>query len=114
MTKELEVYRGDTTTILCSITRNRVAFDLTGYNIILTLKHKYQDTDDSIVFTKLGVIDSPTTGVGRIELSETDTDLETKKYVYDVKIYKDDKSDIKTILSGIFTVYPVARLEVPE
>ena len=113
MNKDLEVYRGDTSLIICTIKRNRVALDLTGYNIIMTVKEKYADPDASILFTATGTIPQPATGVGYISLSESNTDREDKKYVYDIKIYKTDKSDIKTILSGVFTVKPVARREVP-
>ena len=113
MTKELEVYRGDTTTIICTITRNKVIFDLTGYEMIMTVKPSYSSPDTDIVFTSIGIIDFPTTGVGRIELTEANTDIEEKKYVYDIKIYKPDHSDIKTILTGFFVIRSVARLEVP-
>jgi len=114
MIKQLEIYRGDTCTVLCTVTRNRVAFDLTDYSAVMTVKHKYTDVDSLAVFTKIGIIDSPTAGILRIELGETETDIEEKSYVYDIKIYKEDKSDIKTILTGVFKVNSVARREIPS
>lgn len=111
--KEISIHRGDTLQIICRVTSNKVAFDLTGYNMVFTVKDKFLNTDASIVLTIQGSIVSPTTGCGTISITHAQSDIEDKKYVYDIKIYKADGSDIKTLCIGLFTILPVARRDIP-
>jgi hypothetical protein len=111
--KEISIHRGDTLQIICRVTSNKVAYNLTGYDMIFTLKDKFLTADSGIILTIPGVIAVPSSGCGVINVTHAHSDREDKKYVYDIKIYKADGSDIKTLSIGLFTILPVARRDIP-
>ena len=116
MNRDIELYRGDTALITCRVKQNRVVFDLTDYTIEINVKEDYSKSDSDILFTVTGTISNPTTGIGIINLGPTETDRECKKYVYDIKIYKDDEYgdpiDIKTLKTGYFVINNVVKRTV--
>jgi hypothetical protein len=116
MSSDIEIYRGDTALITCTVTQNNVVFDLTDYAIEINVKESYSKPDSEILFTAAGVIENPGTGIGAIELNSSHTNREAKKYVFDIKIYKEDAYgepiDIKTLKTGFFIINNVVKQEV--
>lgn len=59
-------------------------FDLTNYTAVLGVKERKDSKTYKIFVT--GTIDDPTTGVITFDLTDTDTDLQPKVYVYGILI----------------------------
>lgn len=102
--KEITMYRGDTDIITVTVVDGEgTAFDLTGYTMRFTVKNKSSDTDS---LAKIGpttaTIASPLTGIGLIAISETDSDLKDKSYIYDVQIT--DATHNKTVAKDNFII----------
>jgi hypothetical protein len=116
MINDIEIFRGDTALITCAIKENGLAFDLTDYMIELNVKESYSKLDSEILFTVIGTIENPTTGIGIINLTSVQTNIECKKYVYDIKIYKNDvyeePIDIKTLKTAFLIIKDVVKREV--
>jgi len=97
--KEIEIIRGDTPAFTINVTDNGGdAFDLTSYSMRMTVKRNKADTDtNAIIGPKIATIASPTTGIGVITLSSTDTDVDPGEYLYDIQI-NNGSSNVYTII----------------
>lgn len=93
---ELEIYRGDSKTYTLTFTDgDGAAIDITGWTIFFTAKRLESDADADAVITKdVTSHTSPTEGLSAITLSATDTNVNPKKYYYDIQVKKDDGSII--------------------
>ena len=102
--------QGDTYPITYNYQENGIAIDIitAGYTVYFTVKKKKSDTDaNAIIGPKTAIIASPTTGVGVITLTATDTDKPAGEYTYDVKI-EDTAGD------NVFTVIGPSKYTIIE
>jgi hypothetical protein len=91
---------------------NGNAFNLTGYTMTFTAKKDIKDTDGNSSIDVDAVISSPTTGIGLITLTPTNTDLDIGSYFYDIKIYT-DSANVQTIIDGIITMESTVKKTIP-
>lgn len=91
------------------------AYDLTGYTAALGVKER-KDSKTYAIYI-VGVIDTPpTTGIITFDFADTDTDLQPKKYLYDIKIENSGTGDRQNIVeNGEFEiVYSITYEEPPN
>jgi len=102
---ELEVYRGDHKTYTLTFTDgDGAAIDITGWTIFFTVKTSESDADADAVITKdVTSHTSPTGGLSSIALTSADTNIDVKRYHYDIQIKKDDGS-IVTVTKDRFSI----------
>lgn len=101
------ILRNDTRTINVTITEDGSPLDITGYTIwftvrdIGTLDNITSQTNDSdaVIHLENTVHTDPTNGVTTFILSKTDTNVDPKRYAYDVSM-KDGSGNITTIVYG--------------
>lgn len=103
--KDITVVQGDTHKFNVTVTdENGSAFDLTSYTMTFTAKKSITDTTAAI--TSTGVISNPTTGIGLITLTPTDTDIEVNDYHYQIEI-SDGSDNVYTIVyDSILSIIP--------
>lgn len=85
---EIEVIRGDDVTLTLTFTdKNGVIIDLTNSTVFFTVKRKVSDTDANALISKtITSFAAPTTGVCTVSLTDTDTNLSSGVYYYDVQL----------------------------
>ena len=105
MKNGITIFRGDTATITVTVVdTDGTAFYLTNYTMKLTSKRTSQEVDGSALIGPItATISSPTTGIGSIALTVTNTDIDPGEHVYDVQI-NNSTTDVKTVISSKFTV----------
>jgi hypothetical protein len=101
----IEVIRGDDVSLKLTFTDiNGNAIDLTDTTVFFTVKKKLSDTDDEALISKtIDTFDDPTTGIMTILISDTETDLKSGSYYYDVQL-KDENGYISSISKQRFSV----------
>ena len=101
----LSVYRGDDKTFNFTFKNsNGAAINITDWTIFFTLKEHEADADDDAKIKKdVTSHTSPTDGLSQLSITDSDTNLDPKKYYYDFQIKKDD-GIIRTLVKGDFRV----------
>ncbi len=86
--------------------------DITGWTFYFTVKLNMLDTDANTKISKdITIHEDAIHGKTIIELSTSDTDLDTGSYYYDIK-YKDDEANVGIMISGRITIAePVTQRE---
>lgn len=111
MSNTITIARGDTKTFEVTVTdANGDAVNLTGYKIFFTVRERgslitlttNSDTD-AVIYKVIDSFASPASGICEINLTDTDTEVEPKKYVYDIQII-DDGGGISTAVIDDFIV----------
>jgi hypothetical protein len=93
----ITIKQGDTEKVKVNVIENNAAFNLEGYTAKMFVE------DEEIA----GEIDNAASGEIVFDLDHNFTKDKDGDYDYEVKIYKDDKSDIKTILDGTISISEV-------
>ena len=91
-----DFYKGRTVEIPMTYKVDGVAFDITGYTFTFMMKVSLSDSDVDAVITKDAVITDAVNGELILTLSNSDTDVDTRKYYYDF-IVVDDGGAIQTL-----------------
>jgi len=104
---EIEIVKGDTSTIQITLKDSAGdAIDITGYTIWLTVKPVANNSDTVPIPTiqkKVTTFTDPTGGIHLFTLSNSDTNITSGNYIYDIQI-KDTESTITTPIIGDFVV----------
>ena len=84
---KLEIIRGGDYTIPIQVNdADGNAIDITGQTLFFTVKHNAIDDDDDAIISKdITVHATPASGLSTLILSDTDTDVNPGRYVYDFK-----------------------------
>lgn len=102
----LQIYEGNDKTYTLTITDgDDVAIDITGYEILFTVKKKITDSDNDAIISKnvTSHID-PTNGITNITVSRADTkDVKPAFYPYDIQMCTDIDDRI-TVLTGLYEI----------
>jgi hypothetical protein len=90
---DINITRGDDTSIGFELTNNGVPVDLTGSTVFFTAKPAL--TDDSgdtnaVISVEVTNHTDPTNGITSIPLTATDTDVDPAEYYYDIQVKKQD------------------------
>jgi hypothetical protein len=93
----ITIKQGDTEKVKVNVIENNAAFNLTGYTAKMFVN------EEEIV----GEIDDAASGEIVFDLDHDFTKDKDGDYEYEVKIFKEDKSDIKTILDGTISIAQV-------
>ena len=104
--KNLELVQSTTKIYEVQFKKDGTNLDITGWTIFFTAKDKMTDTDGEAVIKKtITVHTDAVNGKTTIELTASDTNVNPKSYVFDIK-YKDDCSpaNIGVIIQGKLTV----------
>jgi hypothetical protein len=88
----IKIKQGDTATVLCNVTENGNVFNLTNYQA----KMCFLGDEDDIEAT----IEAPATGVLKFDFTHSWTKDKHGDYPYEIKVYKADLSDVKTVENG--------------
>ena len=101
----LQVFKRDTKIYnLTFKDSDEVAIDITGYTIFFTVKQDETDTDANAKISKTVTSHtSPTEGLSQVTLEPADTDLDVRKYYYDIQI-KDGSGNITTVVKDTFEI----------
>lgn len=104
MSNKLEFYKGNTSDISIAVKdANGDPFDLTDFTMTLIVKESSSEEDVEAEIEKEAVISAPTTGVGIVSLTATDTNIDAKIYCYEIQINK-STDDIKTLFVDDFEI----------
>lgn len=105
-TKNIEIYRGDSHNITVNFTAN-AADMVDGGALWLTVKENKIDLDADAVIQKTVpvVVDAETNvGSGIITLTPSDTNIDPKKYYYDIQFVNSGGSIVKTLIEGAIKI----------
>lgn len=105
-TKNLEIYRGDSHNIAVNFTANAAGVVENGA-IWFTLKENKTDLDEDAILQKTeAIVVDPETdiGAGTINLTPANTNIEPKKYYYDIQFVNTDGSVVKTLIEGTIKI----------
>jgi len=109
--KDLVMLRRSTRAFELIFTKDKVAKDITGWTIYVTVKTKMEDSDANAVINKvITSLTNPTSGKALIEFTTDDTDLDPKNYWYAID-YKDSDNNEGTLFSGKLTIRKSVRDE---
>ncbi len=103
---DINIIRGDTSSIAFEFSESGVATDLTGATVFFTAKPALtNDTTDSTAVISVEVTShsDPTAGKTIIPLTDDDTDVTPGIYWYDIQVKKAD---------GTITSIPARKLEI--
>ena len=90
-----DMIAGDTVPLTVTVKKDGVIRDISGYVFYFIAKNKLDDAQNAI-YKKVTSLTDPTHGITEIVLSESDTNIPCKKYVY--KIYCVSPIGVKTTL----------------
>jgi len=97
--------RGDDQVIELEFKEDGVPINITNWKVYFTLKKNKSDSDNDAVIKKdVTVHTEPLNGKTQILLTNTETDSLNGIYYYDIQ-YKDDSSNIKTVLWGMINFF---------
>ena len=86
-----------------------VAVNITGYTVYFTVKRNINDTDAEALISKtITSHTTPISGITTLTLSQTDTDLVPRNYVYDLQL-KDTSNKESASDAGKFIVEQPVR-----
>lgn len=105
MADEISLFRGDTDEITVTVVDgNGDVFNLTNFTMKLTVKNNATDNDtDAVIGPLTATISTPTSGIGVISISTTNSNISQGKYVYDVQI-NNGTSVVKTVIKSTFEI----------
>ena len=88
----ITIVKGTDASIKMTFTRNGVAFNLTGYTVLFTVK-KVDDVgvadEDAVITKNITTHTTPASGITTITLLNTETDIPVGKYYWDARLLKD-------------------------
>lgn len=97
----MEIIRGDTKEISVSITKNGEPYVPLGERVVFTVKKDY---DDDEVLIQHDVVNS------KVFITHEDTvNLDYGNYVYDVRVYRPDLSEVQTPIIGKLKITKVVN-----
>lgn len=102
----LNLIRGDSSSIGFEFQENGVASDLTGCTVFFTAKPALtNDTGDTsaVITVEVTSHTNPTAGITTIPLTSTDTNVDPGEYYYDIQVKKVDNS-IVSIPAQLLTI----------
>lgn len=102
----LELIQGDSKCWRIQIRQNNTNIDISGWIIFFTAKTDYtlSDDDASIAVTYIVPDNSDShNGIAYLRLSPTDTNIEIRSYVYDIKYQSTER---ETIATGELNIIP--------
>ena len=105
----ISIIKATDNSIDLTFTENGVAFDITGYLILFTVKAecKISKEDDEALITKnITVHSDPTHGKSTLDLTAEDTNIPAGNYYWDLRLIKDGvitqtKRDTIEVIEGI-------------
>jgi hypothetical protein len=105
----MTIIRGTDNSIKITFTENSSPVDITGYEVLFTLKKQCDiDKDDTYALISKDITDhtDPTAGETTLVLTNEDTDIEAGNYYYDLRLVKDGtitqtQRDLLEITNGI-------------
>jgi len=106
-----DFYRGDTKIIRYVIKRDGTPIDIAGSTTTMTFKQRETDEDPGVI-QKQGVITDAPNGEGTITLTSTDTDVEARKYWFDIQ-FVDSSGNVSTLLKGEVNIIQDITQTVP-
>lgn len=109
----IEIIRGDDEQFELTFTDiDGDPIDLTDGTVFFTVKKSLSDDDDEALITKeITEFAAPTTGVARLVLSKTQTDIPEGRYFYDVQ-FKDSANMISSTIRDKFYVKKDVTLRI--
>lgn len=108
MSTNIQIKIGDSYSRVVSITRSKTAVNLTGYNAKLFIKNA-DDTIKEILCT----IPTPTSGQVSLSITREDSlEFNPGRNSFELKIFKQDLSDVKTVLDGDIVFYEVLQKDL--
>ena len=104
MSNTITVYKRDKVEIPVTVTDNDgLAFDLTGYEMFMTVKKNKIDTV-ALINRAEADISTPASGIGTFTLSTDDTNFASGRYFYDIEISNSVTGDVKTVVLDEFVL----------
>ena len=108
---DLQLVKKDTKSYKFTVKRNGVAVDVSGYSVYFTVKESFEDEDVDAIISKNTVFPTDANseaGIGYLELTSEETDVDIGKYYYDMKFV--DTGYRETFLRGKYNIIPSIRL----
>lgn len=103
MSDIIRIYQGNTKSITFTVKKNGAPVDLADKTMQFTVKRHKQDEEPTI--QKDAQIANPTTsGVGVVDLTSDDTDIEVGKYFFDVQVFNESDTFHETFMLGEFYI----------
>lgn len=103
----MEIIRGDTKEISVTITKNGEPYVPLGEKVVFTVKKDYEE--DSPILIQHDVVN------GKVIITHNDTvNLEYGKYVYDVRVYRPDLSEVQTPIIGTLKIAKVVNNDLKK
>jgi len=104
----LSGYRGDTLVYNLNITKNGQSLNITGADLIFTVRNYYGETGNGLIQKTTSntgiIITGPTTGGAQLIINTGDTySLASKGYVYDIQMNLSNV--VSTVSRGNFDLY---------
>jgi len=108
--KEIEAYKNNTKVITFNVQdENGVIFPLPDFEMYFTVKNNFDDLDADIIISKTAVIADASTGQGVVTLLPADTNIDVKKYVYDVRIENATTGEEYTVAVDDFEILNIVK-----
>ena len=105
----ITIIRGTDNSIKLNFTENGEPFDITGYEVLFTVKAECKigkDDDEALITKNITVHSDPEQGESTLNLSSDDTDIPAGNYYWDLRLIKDGvitqtKRDTIEVVEGI-------------
>jgi len=118
MTVDVKIFQGDTwkpriaVKSVDAFTKMETALNCTSHTAILVIKQNYNESL-AVTYTLSVVWISQSGGTGYFTLSNAQSKVISGKYVYEVKLYKDDKTEMYTLAQGTLTIASAIEKDIP-
>lgn len=97
----ISVFRGDSKSLRVDVVRpDGTPYDLSDKRIVLTVKSSPEDS--AVVLQKEASIG--VNGSATFALTPEDTELDPEQYTFDIELSNLDRSFVRTVVLGLFTV----------
>ena len=105
MTERINIIRRDDVTLTVTITDEQgTPLNLTEATVYFTVKNRKTDTDAQALITKEVTSHvNPTAGITEVELTDEDTDIDSRSYFFDVQVKTSDNK-IRSLSYGLIRV----------
>jgi hypothetical protein len=107
---KLSIVQKDTKVYTFHLTRNNVPVNISGWYLYFTVKTDFNDSDTSAKIKKDILFPTNTdsqNGIGYLELTSAETDIDLGEYYYDFKFIATDYRE--TFISGKLIIMPSIR-----